>query len=94
MKKKDAKKKNRIISFTCIGVFISALVLFSIVTTNIILTFIENQKLISQKEEMNNDLVHIGDVIEDVKDGYFVVYAENDYIIEQENGETIIIYKI
>lgn len=94
MEKEKQKKRNRLISIAYISVFLSSLVLFGCVVTNIALTFIENQKLQSLKESMQDDLSIIGGVQQDAEEGYFIVYAANDYVIEQSDGEVIVIYEM
>ncbi len=88
------KKKKRIYNILYIIVFVVALALLGVVTGDIIYTYVQNQKLTDKQEELINDLNYLGDLGNDVLEGYYIVYAANDYVLQLDNEEIIIIYEM
>ncbi len=94
MENEKEKKKNRIISFLSLFIFVLALVSLTLVTVNIMFEYIHNQDLLKIKHNMGEDLVYLGGVEEETEQGYYIVYADNDYVIEKEDGKVIVIYEM
>ncbi len=92
--RKKKKKKNRAISFIYLGVFASALCLLGFIIANIVTTYLEINRLEKLNSEIKQDVEILGTGAEGAKDGYFIVYAMNDYVATAENGEIIIVYSI
>ena len=87
----EERKRNRIISFFYIGIFISALVVLFVTGTTLITKYRYNQELLRQKEELQAELDYIKDIDANVEEGYYVVYAEGEYALDIY-GEVVIIY--
>lgn len=94
MENEKVKKKNRLISFMFLGVFLSSIVLMAIVTTDIVTTYVSNAKLEKKKKELKEELDYIGGTISDASEGYYIIYSCEDYVIESNNGEVIIVYEM
>lgn len=88
------KKKNHWISVFYLSIFASALILLGSVVSNIVMTYMDNVELQKKQKELNEELNYIGDVGNDAQEGYYIVYAANDYVLEKENGEVVVVYEM
>lgn len=82
------KKKNRIISFVCIGVFASSLIVAGVITSKLVRTIMNNDTLLALKEQLIIEKNKLQDGEE--KDCY-TVFVKDDYTLD--NGEIFIFKK-
>lgn len=94
MENEKEKKKNRIISICSLFIFAIALISLTFVTVNIVQEYAHNQNLLKIKQNMGEDLIYLGGIEEETEQGYYIVYADNDYVIEKEDGKVIVIYEM
>lgn len=86
---KEKRKKN-LLNIFYITLFASSVLLFGFIVTDIVYNYIEHQNLI---KKITDDF-YLGSIGDDAQDGYYVVYAANDYILETNDGEIVIIYEM
>ncbi len=91
MEEKKKKKKYRLSSIFYIGIFVSGIIMFSVALASLSIKYINNQKLIKEKEKIQEEYNYIKNIDADVREGYYVVYADGEYALNMD-GDIIVIY--
>lgn len=90
--KPRSKIVNRVISIVCLGIFACSLVVLGFGAHHVISLYVENQNLISIKENLENNLTIQNQFEELHYDAYYSVYVEGDYALFDDTEDVPLIY--